>query len=121
MSAKIVVSPKHSNKGTPRGSNVASIQRSQTSNHHTLNSHHTSDDEEDAELVQELFESDMARRMSKAHAKRFNPKDLYETIPFFKEIPTKDRQKLKEALHEECFSEGDVIFNYSTLQKSPFK
>ena len=91
MSAKIVVSPKHSNKGTPKGGDVQSIMRSHTSNPHTLNSQHTSDDEEDEELVQDFFESDMARRMSKAHAKRFNPKDLYETIPFFKEIPHKDR------------------------------
>ena len=91
------------------------LQRSQTSNPHTLNSRRESDSDTDPELVQEFFESDMARRMSKAHAKRFNPKDLYETIPFFKDIPPKNRQNLKAALREEVFMEGDVIFNYSTL------
>ena len=108
---KIKVSPKVS----PKGGNTG-ILRSHTSNPNTMTSYHESeDDEEDPGLKEEFFESDMARRMSKAHAKRFMPKDLYETIPFFKEIPQKDRQKLKEALREEVFSAGDVIFNYSTL------
>lgn len=80
-----VVSPKNarSPKGTPKGGDGQSYLRSHTSNPNTMTSH-PSDDEAEEEVVQEFFESDMARRMSKAHAKRYNPKDLYETIPFFK-------------------------------------
>ena len=90
MSIKFALpSPKNA-KQTPHGTPRNNILRSHTSNANTLNSQHTSDDDNE-EVVDEFFESDMARRMSKNHAKRFMPKDLYETIPFFKDIPQKDR------------------------------
>ena len=62
------------------------------------------------------YESEMAKRMNMNHQRRTVKKDLYETLPLFRGIDNKkDRELLKNALVEERFEAGDVIFNYGDV------
>ena len=57
--------------------------------------------------------------MSENQAKKYQPADIFETIPFFKAIDNqKDRDELKKVLNTEKYRQGDVLFNYSKWIKS---
>ena len=50
------------------------------------------------------------------HSKKYQPVDIFETIPLFKAIDNKkDRDDLKKVLITEKYQEGDILFKYSTF------
>ena len=54
--------------------------------------------------------------MSINHSKKYQPVDIFETIPLFKAIDNKkDRDDLKKVLIPENYQEGDILFKYSTF------
>ena len=62
------------------------------------------------------YESDPVQRMLIGKNGKGNKKDPYADLPFFKDITNeRDRRLLKEALVDETFKPGQIIFNYGKL------
>ena len=73
-----------------------------------------------ADSIEEYLLDDdnvVLRRLSMVQSRKGKKKDMFEDMPFFKDVLKKrDRDALREALTEETYKDGDVIFNYGTLQ-----